>query len=223
MLLATRPLSEYPRAIDVDPACEAAVSAAISHARALGLVLPAHVVLWVQAPGAGALAETHVRNGERVAIYMRADLGPHQTFAATLHELQHVADRDLVDRLPAAELEDRAVAFAARALHAYEGRTITTMPTTTNGLQDARRAALGREGHAIADRAERERRLLTPSERRRFDEILVALGPPRRAASPLAPAAPGPRRHLMCGGAVFGPPGALWGRCFGCGAVVLGR
>jgi hypothetical protein len=180
---------------------------------ALGLVLPPFVVLWVRAPASASLAETHVTSG-RVRVYIRDDLPAPAAFAAALHELQHVADHALVDRLSPDELERRAERFAARAGGATTMKETITMGNTTPTVTDpvARRAALGARGRAIADRIERERRLPTARERREFDAILRELDTlPRR-----------PGLHVFCGGAWL--PESTWtSRCARCGSILFGR
>jgi hypothetical protein len=91
---------------------------AVAHAKRLGLHLPAFTLRWAhggeQAPQHG---ETHIVDG-RIVVTMNADLvHPVDVLSTGLHELQHVADAfRQFDRL---EREQRAIAFAARALEQW--------------------------------------------------------------------------------------------------------
>ena len=111
-LLQGYPSSPYP-----DAACEDAFFAAWRRARELGLALPPFVLLWVRASGATVLGETEVSTSRFVHVYLRDDLGARGTYDTTLHELQHVADRDLIraGRMSVDALERRADAFVAYA------------------------------------------------------------------------------------------------------------
>jgi hypothetical protein len=87
-------------------------------------------------------------------------------------------------------------------------------------LATALRRQLQDEGRRLADRLEREERRMTPSERRRADEILAELEglTPRPA---IAAPASGPAFHRMCGGALIRELPML-ATCARCGAVQLG-
>jgi hypothetical protein len=79
--------------------------------------LPPFILLWVRAPSATVLGETVISTGRFVHVYLRDDLGPVSTFETTLHELRHVADRDLIraGRMSVDALERRADAFVTYA------------------------------------------------------------------------------------------------------------
>ena len=94
----------------------AAVAAADRRARQC-LALPAYSLRWVHAPDAQALASTRYAP---LRVFIRDDLPPHQCYHTTLHELQHVADDEIITDISHAEAERRAEAFAARVVAHHE-------------------------------------------------------------------------------------------------------
>jgi hypothetical protein len=205
-----KPLYEYPVARVVDPASEAAVRAAQDRVRRAGVRLPRYLVHWVDAPAErDSLAQTIVSTSPFVDVYLGTDLTPAQTYAAMLHELQHVADHELAraGQTPAAELEQRAVRFAARML---EEETMEQHPSST-------RAAIFAEGRRLASIAERAGRRFNASERQRARALLAELALPAPALPPVvAVPSPTPRRCL-CSGYTFPLlPGSPVRRCGAC-------
>jgi hypothetical protein len=95
------------------PEQERAVARADARAREL-LVVPDYRLHWVRAPWKRALACT--RFAPSPAVWIRDDLPPERCYSAMLHELQHVADSDIITELSEAESERRAEAFVQRAM-----------------------------------------------------------------------------------------------------------
>jgi hypothetical protein len=163
---------------------------------------------WFHAPSSRTAGLTRFSAyGPRV--YINDHLAPTECYRVALHELQHVADADLIPTITRAESERRAEMFVERALRG-DVHTMTTTPT--NG-DHATRQALGREGHAICDRADREHRRLTPAEARRFNNILDQLDDLPELETLRA----GPVRTCICGGAVLSSSPIP--TCFGCGRI----
>ena len=118
-----RDLFRAPRAITVDPVRLRAADVAVAHARRF-VNLPPFEIVWVRAPS-GYLGETdfYGHNGH-IEIRLRADLPARECEAATfregllivLHELGHVADARIIERMTHQEAESRAWAFAGEVL-----------------------------------------------------------------------------------------------------------
>jgi hypothetical protein len=224
---ATDPLGAH--LVDCPPghpsdAQERAVRQAEAVARARR-TLPGYRILWrhvtLHAPSRRN-GLTRFPDAGPVLVFLRDDLAPAECYRVALHELAHVADRDLIlsGRLPRLETERRAELFAA--VHEHEWRS--DMQTD--------REALRAEGLAIADRVER-RRGWTPADRSRAREIVALLDPygpgvfaparPRLMRSSASQDAPARQRfHMPCGGMLMRELPNL-ARCARCGAVQLGR
>ena len=197
---AERSLGTTPAVTTVPPAYREAAALALRHARAR-LRLPALPLLWHDALGANEGETWTTAAGSTIHINV-AGTTPRRIAWVMLHECQHAADGlGHTGR----EAEADANAFADAVLqhpdfsaldwrpqsgtapnqpctvetvkgHAMNQTTIVANPPTV-GCSDphAARQALLREGHALADRAEREQRGLTDAEQRRAAAILAEL------------------------------------------------
>jgi len=196
----------------------AAMDRAVARAREIA-ALPRLLTVWVHPPPGcathhGVTAKLDHDPGT-AGIWLNATLTPERIFEVMLHELGHAIEPSL-SQLPTATLEARATEFAARAM-----RGATSMKTRTNGHDAARRQALGREGRAIADRADREHRGFTAAERRRADQILRELDSLRWNSEQDAPGRQAPSRCLVDGAPLFALPGGAK-RCLSCGMNYFG-
>jgi len=151
MPTAVDDLRTFPVSPSVGSAANAAMFAAMARARALGLTLPPYLVLWVRAPGADTNAQTNASKKGHARIYLRDDLGPHKTYEAMLHELQHVSDARIVGSLGDVA-EERAEAFVARASQASSRPWLRMMATASSHRAEPENPELERHRRDAADK-----------------------------------------------------------------------
>lgn len=167
MLAACRQkrLCDYPIVLHVDPASEHAMYAAMARAREVGLIWKRFTPWWVRAPGVRVMGLTVAKRDGDVRVFLRDDLGPVETYRTMLHELQHVADAQILGSLGEVK-EERAEAFAARA---------GQWAPVTRVAGDSWRDALIAEGRRLCAQAEPDHRPFTTAERHRTAAILFEL------------------------------------------------